>query len=359
MTQQLFIPKTLKIGLDSRTDTYSGLLGFITYIQEDGTNKHKKSWENWRDKKLGILELDNSPIEGFVINKREGGGGRWSYNEREAKIRVWDPRGFEIEITIENMLDLLAECGSFPGKGLEGEFVYGWDQLRLSLISIKSELYKKSLIFSNVNVKSITENDLIIGGVYLSKKVDSLIYMGKVTWTDLYSYSKTCNIDSKYIFYKNSYFVSYKLEEIATCVSSNPVENIAELIGKMESSENYVTPSKIEIINTIPIFQDFEKRLYESEKIYISGNFYSRDIFWLKKDEITYEGVIMYYVFPETDNRYAYPNGIKLSYNKKIVIVDGSVKITKSSKKDNKIYQPDDLKLKEFFKITYLNKEIE
>jgi hypothetical protein len=41
--------------------------------------------------------------------------------------RVYDPRGFEFEISIPNLLYILQECTSTKGKGLDGEFVYAWD----------------------------------------------------------------------------------------------------------------------------------------------------------------------------------------------------------------------------------------
>jgi hypothetical protein len=359
MQEQLHIPAKLKVGMQKRSDTYSGILGFITYEMPDGLNKHKKSWDNWRDDSLGIKEFDNSPTEGFVFNKREGGGGRWSYDEREAKIRVWDPRGFEFEITIENMLDILAQCGSYPGKGLEGEFVYGYDNLRLSLIPIKSEIYKKSMVFTNLNAKSIEAKDLIIGATYVSKQVKNYIYLGHVQWADMSSWSSEASISKQHIFCdtKSNSLTTLLVKDVATCLDTTPVQNIADLITKMESSGHYFTLDKVKIDKIVPCLDEFKKEinLYSGNYHYIGG--YNADIFWIKKDETTYEGVKMMFTFPEGANRsyYGYrtskPNGIKLVYQKKIVITADGVEVKKSSKQDKKIYQPDELKAKEFFDI--------
>ena len=346
--QQLHIPTKLKLGTQKRNDTYSGILGFITYELPDGTNKHKKSWDNWRDSSLVVKEFDNLPTEGFVLNKREGGGGRWSYNEREAKIRVWDPRGFEFEITIENMLDLLSQCGSYPGKGLEGEFVYGWDNLRLSLIPVKSEMYKNSMVFTNLNTKSIEESNLIIGATYVSKVVRNYIYLGHVHW------STSASISKKHVFYdiKSDNLTTLLVKDIATCLDTTPVQNIAELITKMESSGHYFTLDKIKIDSIKPSFLEFENETF----VYADSPCYNTDIFWIKKDKTTYEGVIIMLTFPYAPtNRYSYsrqkPNGIKLVYQKKIIITANGIEVKKSSKQDKNIYQPDDLKAKEFFDI--------
>jgi len=360
MREQLHIPAKLKVGMQKRADTYSGILGFITYELPDGLNKHKKSWDNWRDDKLGIKELDNEPTEGFVFNKREGGGGRWSYDEREAKIRVWDPRGFEFEITIENMLDILAQCGSIPGKGLEGEFVYGYDGLRLSLIPTKSETYKKSMVFTNLSAKSIEAKDLIVGATYVSKQVSNYIYLGHVQWADMRTYSREASVSKQHIFYatKSNTIVPLLVKDIATCLDTTPVQNIAELITKMESSGYYFTLDKVKIDTIKPSLDEFKKEinLYTSNYHYVGG--YNADIFWIKKDETTYEGVRMMFTFADDvvlNNYYRYrtakPNGIKLVYQKKIVITADGVEVKKCSKQDKNIYQPDDLKDKEFFNI--------
>lgn len=71
------------------------------------------------DKSMIPYEFDNVPTSGFVLNKKVGGD-RYSYNPRQTYCRVYDPRGFEFEITVPNLLFILEESNSFKGKGLEG-----------------------------------------------------------------------------------------------------------------------------------------------------------------------------------------------------------------------------------------------
>lgn len=121
MEQQLFIPKKLNVGFNKRTDTYTGQLAYIIYWDSKNKLRKEESWTKWRDKSIPNQELDNDPIEGFILNRNIGGGSRsWDWNARREKIRVFDPRGFEFEITIENVLYILQECTSTKGKGLEG-----------------------------------------------------------------------------------------------------------------------------------------------------------------------------------------------------------------------------------------------
>jgi hypothetical protein len=51
-------------------------------------------------------------------------------------VRVYDPRNFEFEISVANLLYILEETSSLKGKGLEGEFVYAWEGKELVLLPV-------------------------------------------------------------------------------------------------------------------------------------------------------------------------------------------------------------------------------
>lgn len=201
--KQLHTPNFIRVGFNKRSDTYSGLLSFPTYLLEDGaTTKHKNRWVSWIDKSIPTQDVENVPTEGFVLNERRGGGGSWRYNDREPKIRVWDPRGWEFEITIENALDILAECGSLPGKGLVGKFVYSFADNKLNLISEKSEVYKNSLEFTSLSSMKITEADLVVGSTYLTKVQNNILYLGKFNFIETTSYNDSASLKHDHVFFK-------------------------------------------------------------------------------------------------------------------------------------------------------------
>ena len=104
--ERLNIPKQLKVGYQKRCDTYSEKLAYVTYINKKGEIAKQISWDGWRDKEITPDDFENVPTEGFVLNKRAGGY-KSGWNFRQTKCRVWDPRGFEIEISIENLLYIL------------------------------------------------------------------------------------------------------------------------------------------------------------------------------------------------------------------------------------------------------------
>ena len=108
---QMKIPSKLKVGYQKRQDTYTGKLAYVIYFDEKGKLRKETSWAGWRDKHIAADEYSNEPTSGFVLNKKVGDY-KSDWNHRMAHIRVYDPRGFEFEISVENLLYILQECTS-------------------------------------------------------------------------------------------------------------------------------------------------------------------------------------------------------------------------------------------------------
>lgn len=90
INEKLNIPDKIKVGFQKRSDTYTGKLSYITYINKKGKLAKETSWEGWRDEKITPLEFDNVPTEGFVLNKKAGGYST-GWNHRQTYCRVYDP----------------------------------------------------------------------------------------------------------------------------------------------------------------------------------------------------------------------------------------------------------------------------
>lgn len=184
MKDTLTIPETLNVGFQNRKDTYTGKLAYVVYTDKTGKLRKEASWTSWCDKKIEKLELKNEPTSGFVLN-RDVGGARDSYsswNIRIEKVRVYDPRGFEFEIDIPNLLFVLQECSAIKGKGLEGEFVYSWNGTQLILLPVTSQEYTNSVSYGKLQEEKVSQEEMVVGCAYLTKKKENVIYMGKHPW---------------------------------------------------------------------------------------------------------------------------------------------------------------------------------
>jgi hypothetical protein len=184
---QMKIPSKLKVGYQKRSDTYTGKLAYVIYYDEKGKLRKETSWAGWRDKHIAADEYTNEPTSGFVLNKKVGDY-KSDWNHRMAHIRVYDPRGFEFEISVENLLYILQESTSTKGKGLEGDFVYAWDKSDLVLLPVSSQEYVNSRAFTDGLMKKVGKADMVEGCVYITKKQEEVIYLGKQGWHEANRY---------------------------------------------------------------------------------------------------------------------------------------------------------------------------
>lgn len=201
MNTTIFVPKTINVGYQNRSGTYTGKLAYVVYTDNKGKLRKEASWNSWRDHNIEPNTFDNVPTSGFVLNKKVGDYVS-DWNHRHAYCRVYDPRDFEFEITIENLLYILENANSIKGKGLEGEFVYGWDGKDLILIPVESPDYKQIAEYNRIihSNESIKAKDLVVGATYLSKDNTEYVYMGKF---DYYSYGYRWLEDGEYKTSKN------------------------------------------------------------------------------------------------------------------------------------------------------------
>ena len=117
MKTTIFLPSKINVGFQNRNDTYTKKLAYVIYYDNKGVLRKEKSWDGWRDKTIPNEEYDNIPTSGFVLNKKVGGYDT-GWNHRQTYVRVYDPRNFEFEISVPNLLYILENATSTKGKGL-------------------------------------------------------------------------------------------------------------------------------------------------------------------------------------------------------------------------------------------------
>lgn len=296
MKPNIFLPEKINVGFQQRDDTYTKKLAYVIYFDEKGKLRKETSWNSWRNKEIENKIFKNEPTSGFVLNKKAGGYST-GWNHRQTYVRVYDPRGFEFEIDVTNLLYILENTNSIKGKGLEGEFVYGWDGKELVLIPCDSPDYKEITEFNKIlhSNKNIKVKDLVLGGTYLTKNNEEWVYMGKFDYHTTKSkydlengkYDYTNINKGKHHFFVREATYSYNNEKyLATIilkslsgrfigtVSEECAENYAELMDKLERTTEYspIDDSKDEYIPYT--FEDFIGRC---KNAWWSVDFYSKD----------------------------------------------------------------------------------
>lgn len=293
-TQQLFVPDKCKVGLQVREGTYTGKLGYIIY--HDGKVWRKEnSWNGWRhkvgekyslwadgkrtegtyDDGVAPIEFENVPTEGFVLNKKAGGYST-GWNHRQTYSRVYDPRGWEFEITVENLIYILQECNSYKGKGLEGEFVYSWAGKDLVLLPVSSSDYQECVEYTNLQSVKFSKKDLIEGHTYLTNKQAEWIYLGRYEVFDNEWNNRVAGVEGnitknnskkKHVFWReaiNSYDNQYEFltsfSRIKKKISDTPHPEFANYV---EEFQNSVFASEADHLEVVPFDKEFIKDTFD------------------------------------------------------------------------------------------------
>lgn len=271
--KKLNIPEKINVGFQNRQGTYTGKLAYVVYTDAKGILRKEKSWSGWRDKAIDPQEFDNEPTSGFVLNKKVGET-RYGWNPRRAWVRVYDPRDFEFEISVANLLFILEECSAIKGKGLEGEFVYAWDRAELVLLPVTSQEYISSKDFSKLRTKKVTKADMQEGCIYKTKDGDEVMYLGRHDYYayNQYSRPKRFNKSKYHIFVSIDGKSKLRLErgftQLAERLTDEPSQLYADEYDKFKKSINGTCPSEIK---PIPIKFNFDTFWSSSEEFMKKG----------------------------------------------------------------------------------------
>jgi hypothetical protein len=226
------IPKKLYVTIQYRKDASEGLLGFASpYTKDAAFEKRKVTQDQWaygrsakftidandeiigefnedatfRGTKLDALMLfaagcypkilDNVPLEGFEISKNVRRSGGWS-GPGNVLWRIADPRGYELEISSENLAKIL-DCTTIIDGVIQGKCTWGRDGSKNILLPEASAPYKEAnelteLIDANITIKDITPGDTVALLNTNVKKVP-YIYLGSFK---VYTTSKEKNPNS-------------------------------------------------------------------------------------------------------------------------------------------------------------------
>jgi len=273
MHNQLTIPKNVVIGFRKRDDTYTNKLGFVVYRDHKGKLRQENSWDGWRDEDIDPEDYDNEPTEGFVLNKDAGGARRsYGWNARVEKVRVFDPRGWEFEIDIPNLLFILQHCSSIKGKGLEGSFLYAWSGSNIILLPTDCEEYRSSLEFTAAKTKKVTKKDMVPGCIYRTKDMVEVMYLGRYEYRGSMSIGYGWNRDGdegkkQHIFIRTnskndepSYLPLKGFTKLAERLTDEPARDFPDRLEAFLEGEHHVILDHIE----------FDKRVepFEREKSY-------------------------------------------------------------------------------------------
>jgi hypothetical protein len=185
MKTDLYIPKTITVGYVSRPDTFTGKLAYVIYTDHKGKLRKQTSWENWRDKNIEVETFDNTPQPNFTFNKGIQRDGHWGSGR--SKIRVWDPRNFEMEIEVDNLIGILMHS-DVSKRDIVEPCVYAWHGADLVLLPTNSVEYQESVTHTDKQGMKVGAKELGIGYTYeIKTDRKQVVYLGRFPTYDMVS----------------------------------------------------------------------------------------------------------------------------------------------------------------------------
>lgn len=175
----LYIPKTITVGFQKRSDTFTGKLGYVIYTDHTGKLRKEGSWNGWRDHKIEPVTVDNVPTPNFTLNKGVQRSREW-FGTGRSMVRVWDPRDFEFEISVDNLLNVLMHA-DVSKRDITESCVYAWQGTNLILLPTNSLEYQESIKHTEKQGKKFSARDLVPGYTYSLKESHDgrVVYLGR------------------------------------------------------------------------------------------------------------------------------------------------------------------------------------
>ena len=115
-------PEQIYVGYQPREDELP-----LAFAVDSTNNKTKLTVDGWRDKSINPSIFTNEPLAGFKI---DGTRRRWSTSN--VLFEVTDPRGFNLQISAENMMLIINTIGIAKGGVIQGNCYWALIKERLS-----------------------------------------------------------------------------------------------------------------------------------------------------------------------------------------------------------------------------------
>jgi hypothetical protein len=275
----------------------------VIYYDQAGKLRKEASWKGWCDSKIPSIEFENTPRNNYVFNK---GIRRYSdWGSGRSVIRVYDPRDFEFEISVDNLIGILMHS-DVSKRDIVEECVFAWAGTELVLLPVNSEDYRESVEYTEKQDKKISAKSLVKGHVYSQRKQDgNFTYIGYYNYFDLTYGPSVKDKGKRHVFHDGSHFVIPSVGTLAECIVEETVDNYADLVDQYFKSNHTSRIVSFDVANSKNNVDRhdviFYKKLSETEVLRVSTYHYGNSI---KLHEVNFK----YYTFDKDGKTLIYQN---------------------------------------------------
>lgn len=155
----------------------------VNYVDNKTNQRLRDKIDDWASygagskTKLNSIIIDNTPMTGFRISRSQINAG---WYQTPDFIRVEDPRGFEVDITIPNMI-MLTDNNILDNGEIMQECIWGRDNAINVLLPVNSTPYKEAIQNTDRQTTHVHVSKLKLGDHVVLKNGMKGRYMGKLT----------------------------------------------------------------------------------------------------------------------------------------------------------------------------------
>lgn len=269
--------KEYYVGLRKQGDNLPPL-GFATPFEDNSAGKKRIETVNRWCGNGKNMKFDNVPVKGFEISKSVRrvywGGGNVVW-------RIYDPRGFEVEISSANLSRIIDSVGILPGGVIDSNCVWGRLGSENILIPEGSELWSKQ-----IDPEARTK-DYNIGDMIILKNGDSVMYCGHLnillSKASIQAYDGNGNMiteHSNYLKNEDRVTNSYVVNKFHVCLHVVNGENVF-IFRKNIEVNSIAKPGELSTKQVDELIDSYNKSY---RKTYINN--YSDKVFFISKNTI-------------------------------------------------------------------------
>lgn len=172
------IPSRFFVGFQSQAGD-NVPLGVITPYAEDAAGLKRqstvRSWASrYKQDKLNCVVIDNKPMCGFRISR---GLRRLGWRSTNVMVRIEDPRGFELEVSIANLI-MLTDDNVIQNGEIIQDCVWARDGQQNLLLPVNSQPYQDAVENTDRVSRKVSIRDVKVGNDILMLSGMAGKYMG-------------------------------------------------------------------------------------------------------------------------------------------------------------------------------------
>jgi hypothetical protein len=232
---------------------------YMTHYEDNAAGRKRQAQvDGWSRGKMKSVIIENKPMIGFRVSR---GLRRLGWSHHATSVRIEDPRGFEVDISVSNMM-MLTDNNLLENGEILRECVWGRDGGMNVLLPVNSQPYLQATenterMASTVNSRSVQLGDTVLlkngtQGRYLGSMYPWRSVQGNSAYRQPYTLSFEQH-DKKYHMVQikrddGSYAYSgYASLGASSIVSSDPltVQEVNDLMGEAVAKASSINIPKV------------------------------------------------------------------------------------------------------------------